>query len=241
MNDSYKKPTLMEMYHHGIQGQRWGVRRYQNEDGSLTPAGKERYLNGDDRFEKTVSNMLSVGVPDKTIKRTVKKAKAVSDRIDKRIERSEKDTERLMKMRDKRRSKIEKRYDKKMDKTVKQINKAAKNPSEKNNKILNKRIDKLNSLANKKSKRLYKFDTTSKIVKDGYDRYTKVIKNYKNARLKSFENETYKKNPEYKKAVANYVIQTTHDAFYGTRNTKSHYVSRAAMDYYDNRSEERRS
>ena len=32
-----------ELYHHGIQGQRWGVRRYQNPDGSLTPAGKKRY------------------------------------------------------------------------------------------------------------------------------------------------------------------------------------------------------
>lgn len=32
------------LIHHGIKGQKWGVRRYQNEDGSLTPEGKERYL-----------------------------------------------------------------------------------------------------------------------------------------------------------------------------------------------------
>lgn len=31
-----------ELYHYGIQGQKWGVRRYQNEDGSLTPEGKKR-------------------------------------------------------------------------------------------------------------------------------------------------------------------------------------------------------
>lgn len=32
-----------ELYHHGIKGQRWGVRRYRNEDGSLTKAGRKRY------------------------------------------------------------------------------------------------------------------------------------------------------------------------------------------------------
>lgn len=32
-----------ELYHHGIKGQRWGIRRFQNEDGTLTEAGKKRY------------------------------------------------------------------------------------------------------------------------------------------------------------------------------------------------------
>lgn len=32
-----------ELYHHGIKGQKWGVRRFQNKDGSLTSAGKSRY------------------------------------------------------------------------------------------------------------------------------------------------------------------------------------------------------
>lgn len=39
-----------ELYHHGIKGQKWGVRRYRNEDGTLTEAGKKRY---DDKQART--------------------------------------------------------------------------------------------------------------------------------------------------------------------------------------------
>lgn len=37
-----------ELYHHGIKGQKWGIRRYQNPDGSLTAAGKARYGSNKD-------------------------------------------------------------------------------------------------------------------------------------------------------------------------------------------------
>ena len=41
-----------ELYHHGIKGQKWGIRRYQNEDGSLTDAGKKRYIGVGKRDRK---------------------------------------------------------------------------------------------------------------------------------------------------------------------------------------------
>lgn len=48
-----------ELYHHGIKGQRWGVRRYQNDDGSLTSAGRARYLVGDGQSAKSIQKSLN--------------------------------------------------------------------------------------------------------------------------------------------------------------------------------------
>ena len=39
----YYAPSYLK--HHGIKGMKWGRRRYQNKDGSLTPAGKKRYVS----------------------------------------------------------------------------------------------------------------------------------------------------------------------------------------------------
>lgn len=44
-----------EPYHFGVKGMKWGVRRYRNKDGSLTPKGVKRYENmSDDKLQKSL-------------------------------------------------------------------------------------------------------------------------------------------------------------------------------------------
>lgn len=45
-----------ELYHWGIKGQKWGVRRFQNKDGTLTKAGKERYDDSPDAPEQKTTH-----------------------------------------------------------------------------------------------------------------------------------------------------------------------------------------
>ena len=50
-NDIYLVPDD-ELVHFGIKGQHWGIRRYQNEDGSLTSAGAARYAKLAKKYSK---------------------------------------------------------------------------------------------------------------------------------------------------------------------------------------------
>ncbi len=40
-----------ELRHHGIKGQKWGIRRYQNEYGTLTDAGRTRYNSSGEKLD----------------------------------------------------------------------------------------------------------------------------------------------------------------------------------------------
>lgn len=60
---------LDELYHHGVKGQRWGFRRYQNKDGSLTPAGRRRANKLKEQYEKITGKPLKKK-PIKAVKPT---------------------------------------------------------------------------------------------------------------------------------------------------------------------------
>jgi ATP-dependent Lon protease len=55
--DLVNKPPIDELYHYGIMGMKWGIRRYQNPDGTLTPEGKRRQIIKDNLREKKAAKV----------------------------------------------------------------------------------------------------------------------------------------------------------------------------------------
>lgn len=67
-----------ELTHYGIKGQKWGVRRYQKKDGTLTSSGKKRYSsNVGEKVKKAVKKKV-----EKSREQAVKRREAVEKSTD---------------------------------------------------------------------------------------------------------------------------------------------------------------
>lgn len=72
---------MYELYHHGVKGMKWGVRRFQNKDGSLTAKGKKRYQMKDGKLTPEGRARLKSDI-DKASEvggKAIDKAKAVNE------------------------------------------------------------------------------------------------------------------------------------------------------------------
>ena len=78
---------MSELRHHGIKGQKWGVRRFQNKDGSLTADGKKRY--GADDYKNTLDKVNSAGkIVDEVRKYNNSSQKSNDPDMERRIRKS---------------------------------------------------------------------------------------------------------------------------------------------------------
>lgn len=72
------------LQHFGIKGMKWGVRRYQNEDGSLTPEGQRRYARMEKRASKNITKL-----PEEYLKDRSKRIKTENEYLRSRKESKE--------------------------------------------------------------------------------------------------------------------------------------------------------
>ena len=200
------------LVHHGVKGMKWGVRRYQNYDGSLIGTRKEKKIA---RIEK---------------------------RTQKRIDKSTKYDNKILEARSKNRGKIEAKYNKKINalnkdidsfkpyastgtKTKKGKQVLTPNDIQSSIKALESRRQKIET---KRNNRIKDFDDGTKYIKKGQQRYNTIIKNYGNAKVSAIKNSGYNKNPEYRSAVQSYTKKVISNMTYWSSGTKLIYAGEYA-------------
>lgn len=79
--------TEGELYHYGVKGMRWGVRRYQNADGTLTKLGRQRHIQVTAREESATNGKHGRKVIDKYEKLKTSEQKAADKQAKETLKR----------------------------------------------------------------------------------------------------------------------------------------------------------
>jgi len=190
-----------DLMHHGIKGMKWGVRRWQNADGTFNEAGKKRYFS-----EGSGENYHSVGG---TARRALAKVydvneryyskhgnqamasanKAVKDKLLAKADAADK-------------AKKEATESRKIAKVEKTVGKFESKLSKQNESTLAGR-EKTRAKLEKKgaSEKLKDFDKGTQYVKAGQTRVKQAVDTYKSMRISAIKDSSVKKSSAYKQAV----------------------------------------
>ena len=167
LNSGELRHSDEELYHWGILGQKWGVRRYQNKDGTKTPEGEIHYGRLKNKQRKRRLKLEQQAAKDE-----IKKKKALA-KIDKKIASTKRKDKLLKKVEDISTKLASHKVDSKINKenTSDNIKKAKDKNKKKNKKAQNKKdfysdYGKLNTLLSNGEKRTH--DTISTFYKDKY-------------------------------------------------------------------------
>lgn len=229
--------------HHGILGQKWGVRRFESASGHLTPAGQARYNTVEGKYQKLKSAKAAKRSASWEYNKDFAKAYNASQRLnitrkrqadrDAKIEKAYKSGEKYDKsIQDYKKAKIDLKYAKKVAKNDTERDSMLEKRAQ-NREKLEKKMMKAQEKGNlKKSEhmktKLKDFDEGTKAVKAGYDRYSKTLKDYGNAKISTIGNKEAKKSDAYKAATKAYRKQVGSDLMYGKAVTKLGYAGDAA-------------
>ena len=221
-----------ELYHHGIKGQKWGVRHWQNADGTFNEAGKKRYFGGGGSLKGTLHRNMA-GVYEMNEKYYMKRGNKVAAGMNRLAKEQQ-----LKKAAEADKAHMNKRIEKKSAKYDKEISKVNREKEktlaarEKNKAILEQKWAKKEaagkmSKADVKAKRK-DFDAGTAAVKKGYDRYIKTVSNYKNAKVSAITDPSSRKSKASIDAGKAYHKQILSDSMYWRSGTVLGYAAEEA-------------
>lgn len=233
MNNDWREYTGDQEYlaHFGVQGMKWGVRRYETASGKLTPAGQARYNTVNGKYQKVKAAKAKANESymkfnsdwNKAALATVslskkKRAEAATLRAKAKASGKEADKD----IEDVKKAQTDLKYEKKIQKMDVQEHKILEARSKNRDKIEGK-MAKAEAKGNaKKAERmqtkLKDFDEGTKYVKAGYEKYKSVLSDYRDAKISSIGNSGAKKTAEYKSARNAYAKQKISDMYYGNKN-----------------------